>query len=63
MLTQLSQVGCKLEAVEGTDVFGAGTAPAGADIFLAFNPKFTPSVDMNKRAPARATLSPFSSLP
>ncbi len=63
MLTQLSQVGCKLEGTEGTDVFGAGTAPAGADIFLAFNPKFTPSVDMNKRNPVRSTLSPFYSVP
>ena len=63
MLTKLSQVACKIEAPEGTDIFGAGTAPAGADIFLAFNAKFTPGLDMNKRAPARATLSPWPSLP
>lgn len=63
MLNQLCQVACKIESTEGTEVFGSGTAPAGADIFLAFNPKFTPAVDMNKRIPARSTLSPFSSLP
>jgi hypothetical protein len=63
LLNEICQVGCKIESVEGTDEFGAGTAPAGADIFLAFNPKFTPEIDMNKRRPARATLSPYTSLP
>jgi len=63
MLTKICQVACKIETAEGTDIFGDGTAPAGADIFLAFNPKFTPSLDMNKRAPVRSTLSPYASLP
>jgi len=52
-----------LETVEGTDEFGAGTAPAGGDIFLAYNPKWTPGIKMNERKPARATLSPYPSLP
>jgi len=63
LLNQICQVACKVEAEEGTDVFGAGTAPAGADIFLAFNPKFTPNINMHKRAPAKSNLSPYASLP
>lgn len=63
MLTKICQVACKPESAEGTEVFGSGTAPAGGDIFLAFNPKFTPSVEMNKRDPVKSNLSPFASLP
>lgn len=62
MLTNICQVACKVEAAEGTDIFGAGTAPVGADIFLAFNPKFTPSINMHKRMPAKSNLSPYASL-
>lgn len=58
MLTKRCQVAVELEASEGT----AETLVA-ADVFLAFNPKFTPTIDMHKRSPVRASLSPYPSLP
>lgn len=58
MITQRAQTTVEIEAVEGT----AETLVA-ADAILAFNHKFEPSIEMHKRYPKKASLSPVLSLP
>ena len=58
MITKRAQVACEIEANEGV----AETLVA-ADVFLAFNPKFEPSIGMHKRNPVQGSLSPHASLP
>jgi len=58
MLSKRCQIAAEIEASEGV----AETLEA-ADAFLAFNPKFTPAIDMHKRSPARTSMSPYPSLP
>jgi len=57
MLTQRCQVGCETEDVEG-----AAETIEAADVFLAFNPKFTPSIDPHERKPVKGSFSPVASL-
>lgn len=58
MLIKRCQIAAEIESSEGS----AETLIA-ADVFLAFNPKFDPDIDMNKRSPVRASLSPYPSVP
>lgn len=58
MLPQRAVVAAKEETTEGT-----AETLAAADGFLAFNPKFTPGIEMNERDPVRPSLSPMKSLP
>jgi len=63
MQEQLAQIACKIETTEGADIWGAGTPPGGADIFLASNIKFTPDIKMVTRKQVRGNNSPQTSLP
>jgi hypothetical protein len=58
LLTQKYQIAVEIEADEGT-----AETLAAADVILAFEPKFTPGIDMHKRSPGRANLSAYPSLP
>ncbi|MDF1592590.1 MAG: phage tail tube protein [Desulfobacterales bacterium] len=57
LLRQRSQVGVEIEAVEGT-----AETLVDADVFLAFDPSFEPSIEAHERDPARASLSPMPSV-
>jgi len=52
MLRRKSQVAAKLESVEGT-----AETIAGADVFKAFGPDWTPNIDPHKRNPVKANMS------
>lgn len=56
--TKECQVACKMEATEGTK-----ETLVAADVFLAYNVKFTPRVEMHRQDPARIDSSPRKSLP
>jgi len=58
LISQRYQVSAEIEGTEGT----AETLVAG-DVILAFNPKFSPNIDMHKRYPGRSSLSAYPSLP
>ncbi len=58
MLVKKCQIVAEIEASEGT----AETLEA-ADVFLAFNPSFTPEIEMHARNPVRSVLSPYPSVP
>ncbi|MBW2559971.1 MAG: hypothetical protein JRE40_03835 [Deltaproteobacteria bacterium] len=58
MLTKKCQIAAGIEAVEGmAEVLEA------ADVFFAFNPSFTPEIEMHARNPVRSVLSPYPSVP
>jgi hypothetical protein len=57
MLTQRVQIACEIEASEGV-----AETLEGADVFLAFNPSFTPSIEAHERNPVRSVLSPHGSV-
>ena len=53
---------CQVAAeIEGTA--GSAETLLAADVFLAFNPKFTPGIEMHARNPERSSLSPYPGLP
>ena len=58
MLTKKCQIVAEIEAEEGT-----AEILLAADVFLAFNPKFTPGIEMHARKPVRSVLSPYPSVP
>lgn len=58
LLRRKSQIAVEIEAVEGTK-----ETLVDADVFLAFNPTFTPSIDMYERDLRHTYLSPYASLP
>ena len=57
ILKQRCQVACEIEAEEGTV-----ETLEGADVFLAFNPRFKPSIEAFPRDPVRSSLSPHPSV-
>lgn len=56
-LTKRTQIAAKLETTEGTQI-----SLLAADAFLAFNPVFTPVIEMHERAPVTASLSKYPSI-
>jgi hypothetical protein len=58
MLNALTQVAAKIEVTEGTAI-----ALAGADAFLAMNPSFKPSINVEGRDNLTSSLSRFAGVP
>ncbi|MDA3832603.1 MAG: hypothetical protein PF495_04325 [Spirochaetales bacterium] len=58
MLTIKCQIAAEIEAIEG-----AAETLLAADVFLAFNPSFTPEIEIHARNPVRSVLSPYPSVP
>ncbi|MCE5265673.1 MAG: hypothetical protein LLG97_19365 [Deltaproteobacteria bacterium] len=58
LLVAKTQIAAKAESAEGS-----AEVLAGADVFLAENVKFTPSILSNKRKPTAASLSGFAAVP
>jgi hypothetical protein len=53
-----ANIAFKLESTAGTE-----NAPGAADIFIVFDPMFTPTIEMNDRNPVAVHLSPFPGVP
>jgi len=55
---QRAQLALKLESTVGTE-----NPPVASDVFLVFNPDFTPEIGMNDRKPVASHFSPFPGVP
>jgi len=57
MLANRAQIAIELEAVEGT-----AETLEGADVILAYNPRFEPIIEPHERSPVRSVFSPHPSV-